>query len=104
MIPEDESRPLPPDPQFDALVRFIVGGILLLGGGFLLLEFIHWLANGGLKPFLMGTLCVTLFFFFLVLWSRLLASGGRSLRRRPTIYAAFGLLTTLGILVQHFLF
>ncbi|MGJ8723685.1 MAG: hypothetical protein ACSHYB_03930 [Roseibacillus sp.] len=103
MIPEDESRPLPPDHQLDATLRVVVGAIILLGGGFFLLEFVHWLVNGGFKPFLTGAAFVTIFFFLLVLWSRLLAHGGRSLRRKPSVYALFGLLTAGGILIQHFL-
>ena len=103
MIPEDESRPLPPDPQLDATLRVVVGAVILLGGGFFLLEFVHWLANGGLKPFFTGVAFVTIFFFLLVMWSRLLASGGRNLRRKPSLYAILGLLTAAGVLIQHFM-
>ena len=103
MIPEDESRPLPPDPQLDATLRFVVGAVILLGGGFFLLEFVHWLVSGGLKPFLTGIAFITVFFFLLVLWSRVLARGGRNLRRKPSLYALLGLLTAGGILIQHFL-
>lgn len=102
MMPEDETRPLPPNQRLDAVLRVLVGGVILIGGGFLLLEFVHWLANGGVKPFLAGAGFAAAFFFLLVLWSRLLAHGGRSLRRKPTLYALLGLLTALGILLQHF--
>lgn len=103
MCPEDESQPLPPDPQLDAVLRLVVGLILLVGGGFLLLEFVHWLFNGGLRPFLIGSTGLSAFFLLLVFWSRLLASGGRNLRQRPFLYAIFGLLTIAGILLQHFI-
>ena len=103
MIPEDETRPLPPDKRLDATLRFIVGAIILLGGGYFLLEFVHWLVDGGLKPFLIGAAFVTVFFFLLVLWSRLLAHGGRNLRRKPSIYALLGVLTAGGFLIQHFM-
>lgn len=103
VIPEDESKPLPPDQKLDATLRVIVGGIILIGGGFLALEFVHWLSNGGLKPFLFGLAITTAFFFLMVLWSRLLAHGGRSLRKTPLLYALLGLLTAAGILIQHFL-
>lgn len=103
MIPEDETRPLPPNQRLDAILRVVVGGILLIGGGFLLLEFVHWLANGGMKPFAQGLVFVLGFFFLLVLWSLFLAKGGRSLRKRPSLYALLAGLTALGILIQHFL-
>ena len=103
MIPEDETEPLPPDAKLDATVRVVVGGVTLIGGGFLLLEFVHWLANGGLRPFLLGAAFTTVFFFLMILWSRLLSQGGRALQRRPSLYAIFGLLTAGGIIAQHFL-
>lgn len=103
MIPEDESRPLPPDARLDATLRVVVGTVLIVGGGFLLLEFVHWLAHGGLRPFLIGTAISLVFFFFLVLWSQFLARGGRSLRRKPSLYSLLGIATALGILIQHFL-
>jgi hypothetical protein len=103
VIPDDETRPLPPDQRLDATLRVIVGAIILVGGGFLVLEFVHWLVNGGLRPFLTGAAFTIAFFFLMILWSRLLAHGGRSLRRRPSLYALLGLVTALGILLQHFL-
>lgn len=103
MIPEDETKPLPPDHQLDATLRVVVGAVILLGGGFLLLEFVHWLVNGGLKPFLTGAAFTAIFFFSLVLWSQLLARGGRSVRRKPSLYVFLVLLTAGGILAQHFL-
>ena len=103
MIPEDETRPLPPDQKLDSSLRVIVGGIILIGGGFLVLEFVHWLTNGGLKPFLIGTAFLAVFFFLLILWSRLLAQGGRTLRQKPSLYAVLGFLTALGILAAHFM-
>ena len=81
----------------------VVGAVILVGGGFFLLEFVHWLVNGGFKPFLTGVAFVTVFFFLLVMWSRLLATGGRNLRRKPSLYAFLGILTAGGILIQHFL-
>ena len=107
MIPdmhlEDESRQLPPDPRLDSTIRVVVGAVVLVGGGFFLLEFIHWLVHGGLKPFLMGVAVVGAFFFLLVLWSRFLAGGTNSLRRRPLLYGACGLLTAGAMLILHFL-
>ncbi|MDQ8189499.1 hypothetical protein [Roseibacillus persicicus] len=103
MIPEDESRPLPPDARLDATLRVVVGAVILIGGGFLLLEFVHWLANGGLRPFLIGAAFTAIFFFLLVLWSRLLSQGGRALQKRPSLYAVMGALTAAGILIQHFM-
>lgn len=103
MIPEDESRVLPPDERLDAILRVVVGGILLFGGGFLVLEFVHWLVNGGAKPFLTGLALIGAFLFLMVLWARLLSHGGRSLQRRPALYAGLGVLTAIGILIQHFL-
>lgn len=100
---DDESRPLPPDARLDTTLRILVGLLLVVGGGFFLLEFVHWLANGGLRPFLVGAVLTSLFFFVLVLWSRLLSQGGRALQRRPSLYAVLGLLTAIGILLQHFL-
>ncbi len=99
---EDETQPLPPDERLDATLRVIVTGVLLLGGGFFLLEFVHWLANGGLRPFLIGLFSLAAFFLILVLWSQLLASGGRQLRGRPLLYSFLGLLTVAGLIAQHF--
>ena len=106
MIPEDEGQPLPPerpDEKLDTTLRAVVSLIIIVGGGFLALEFFHWLANGGLRPFLTGAAFTAVFFFILILWSKLLAEGGRALRRKPSIYSLLGLLTAGGILVQHFM-
>ncbi|MBK1832776.1 hypothetical protein [Roseibacillus ishigakijimensis] len=102
MYHEDESQPLPPDPKLDAFLRILVGAVILLGGGFLLLEFVHWLAHGGLRPFLVGAAFTVVFFYLLILWSRVLSAGGRALKQRPSLYAFLGLLTAIGLLVQHF--
>lgn len=100
---EDESAPLPPDPRSDAVLRILFGAIVLLGGGFFALEFVHWLAHGGLPKFLLGLFTASALFLLLVLWSQFLSAGSRRFRSMPATYATMGLLTALGFLALHFL-
>lgn len=98
---EDESTPLPPDPLMDAVMRVIFGGILLFGGGFFALEFVHWLAHGGLPVFLLGLLGASALLLVLVLWSQLLSAGSRAFRTMPVLYATVAFLTALGLFALH---
>lgn len=100
---EDESAPLPPDPRTDAIFRVIFGAILLFGGGFFALEFVHWLAHGGLPKFLLGLLIASALFLILVIWSQFLSAGSRLFRTMPVVYATVGFLTALGFLAIHFM-
>ena len=99
---EDESRPLPDDPKFDVIVRFIVGGILIFGGGYFALEFLHWISHGGFSDFLTRSAIAVLIFFGLVLFSCALAKGSSFLRSRPAGFLLVGILVAGGLL-GHFL-
>jgi hypothetical protein len=99
----DESAPASADPQLDAVLRVVFGAILLFGGGYLALEFVHWLAHGGWSSFLWGLLIFGGVFLLLVVWSQILAVGTRRFRSMPVIYATIGCLTALGFLGLHFL-
>ena len=100
---EDETRPLTADPKLDSFVRFVVGAVLIFGGGFFALEFIHWLAHGGLPDFLIGSVVAGLIFFGLVLWSCLLSDGSRFLRSRPAAFLLVGLLVAGGLIGHLFI-
>lgn len=80
-----------------------VGAVLIFGGGFLALEFLHWLAHGGFSKFLIGSALAIVFFFFLVLWANFLAKGSQILRSKPAAFALIGLLVAGGVISHYFL-
>lgn len=92
------------EPLTDRSLRAATILVLLAGGTFSALEFVHWLVHGGFGPFLIGTAFALLLFFLLVLWSRLLSKGFQGLRSRGTILALGGLVITASFLFEHFLF
>lgn len=100
---EDETRPLPADPRLDVVVRMGVGAVLIFGGGFLALEFLHWLAHGGWPKFLIGSAVAAVFFFFLILWANFLAKGSRLLRSKPAAFTLIGLLIAGGVISHYFI-